>query len=215
MNHPRQPANSPMTPIPIVAYSLPFAILAATAVAVRDTADARTWSVLGVGFVVLLVLAAIGPLRSGDASERYPNARRVALFALFGIMVVFALCCAYLATAGLNGALDVYPTFIFVPTWLFFSLLIPLWTDSPVVRTEEPDTGWKKLGRWKLLYSNPDDDALWVHLCPQHFWDAFSTYYTPNLGHRWGRAVMTTFAVLILATMAMLIATLRPNGLLP
>ena len=145
----------------------------------------------------------------------YPEARRVLLRAMFGIMVVFSLCCAYLAVNGGDGPLDLYLEVAIVPGWFLFSLLIPLWTDSPVVRTEEPDTGWKKLGRWKLLYSNPDDDALWVHLCPQHFWDAFSTYYTPNLGHRWGRAVMTTFVVLILATMAMLIATLRPNGLLP
>lgn len=215
MNHPRQPASPPTMPIPIVAYLLPFAILAATAVAVRDTADARTWSVLVVGFVVLLVLAAIGPLRPGDVHERYPDARRVALLALFGIMVVFALCCAYLATAGLNGALGVYSAFIFVPIWLLFALLIPLWTDSPVVRTEEPDTGWKQLGRWRLLYSNPDDDALWVYLHPQIILEALSTLYTPNLGHRWGRAVMTTFVVLILAAMAMIVATALPNGLLP
>lgn len=221
MNHPRQTASPPTMPIPIVAYSLPFAILAATAVAVRDTADARTWSVLVVGFVVLLVLAAIGPLRSGDASERYPEARRVLLSAMFAIMVLFSLCCAYVAVNGLHGPLNVYPVFVFVPGWILFAQLVPLWVDSPVIRTDDPDTGWKTLGRLKLLYSDPDDAALWVYGRP---WIDDLTarvpglrwgLYAPNLGHQWGRAVMTTIVVLILASMAMLIATVRPNGLLP
>ena len=215
MNHPRHPAGSPASPIPIAAYLLPFVVLAVAAATVRDIAGAHTWSVLGVGFVVLSVLAAVGPLRHGGTDERYPKARRVALLALFGIMMVFSLCCAYVATAGMNGALGVYPAIIFLPAWFLFALLIPLWADSPVVRTEEPDTGWKQLGRWKLLYSDPDDDALWVYLSPQNFRDARSALYTPNLGHRWGRVVMTTFVVLLLAMIALLIATSRPTGLLP
>jgi hypothetical protein len=201
--------------IPMVAFLLPFAVLAVAALALRPSGDTRTWSILLVGLVVLLALAAVGPLRGSNAAARDGAARRVMLRALFANMTLYSLCCAWIAAAGLDGALGAWPAIIFVPAWLFLALLIPLWTDSPVVRTWQPETGWKSIGRYRLVYSDPDDDALWVYMKPQTFRDYRSGLYTPNLGHPWGRAAMTTFVVLILAMLAMLIAASRPDGLLP
>ena len=189
----------------MAAFLLPFAVLAGTAFALRPSADARTWPVLAVGFVVLLVLAAVGPLQGYRAEERYVAARRVLLRALFATMTLFSLCCAWIAAAGLDGALGIWPAIVFLPGWMVFALLIPLWVDSPAVRTEEPTTGWKAIGGLKLLYSDPDDHALWVHIESQWWVDYWSALYTPNLGHRWGRAAMTAFVALIVAMVAMLI----------
>ena len=203
-------------PIPVVAFLLPFAVLAVAAFARRNDATARTWSVLAVGFIVLLVLVAVGPLQAGDPSERYPKARCVALLAIFGIMLLFSMSCAWIAVAGRDGPTNVWPAIVPLPAWFLFSLLIPLWTDSPVVRTDQPETGWKTIGVYRLLYSDPDEAALWVYMQPQSYRDASrSVRYTPNLGHHWGRMVMTTFVVLILAMLAMLIAASRPDGLVP
>ena len=101
-------------------------------------------------------------------------------------MTLFSLCCAWIAAAGLDGALGVWPGIIFVPGWIVFALLIPLWADSPIVRTGQPETGWKSIGGYKLVYSDPNDQALWVYMQPQTFRDYRSVLYTPNLGHRWG-----------------------------
>ncbi len=211
----RPPPDRSQPDFPRFLFLLPFVILAVAGFALRTSADARTWSVLGTGLVVLLVLSVVGPLQGRNTAERHDAARRVILRALLATMVLFALCCAWIAAAGLDGALDVWPGIIFVPAWLLFALLIPLWTDSPVVRTREPETGWKSIGGYKLVYSNASDHALWVYLEPQTLRDYWSGLYTPNLGHSWGRAVMTTFAVLIIAMLALLVAASRPHGLLP
>ena len=204
--HPIRPHAGTLRPgIPMVAFVLPFAILAGTAFALRPAADGRAWFVLAVGLVVLLVLAAVGPVQGYRATARYGAARRVVLRALLATMTLFSLCCAWLAAVGLDGALGIWPGIIFVPGWMIFALLIPLWVDSPAVRTEEPITGWKSIGGFKLLYSDPNDDALWVHIESQWV-DYLSALYSPNLGHRWGRAEMTTLVVLIVAMLAMLIA---------
>ncbi|MEO8135875.1 MAG: hypothetical protein ABI831_18095 [Betaproteobacteria bacterium] len=191
--------------MPLAAFLLPFAILGLTAWLVRTSGGAANGSVLVVGLVVLLVLGVAGPLQRRNPAGRYDAARRVVLRALFATMTLFALCCAWIAVAGLDGALGVWPGIIFVPGWMLFALLIPLWTDSPVLRTEAPATGWKSIAGFKLVYCDPDDEALWVYMEPQFSRDYRSALYTPNLGHPWGRAAMTTFVVLILAMPALLI----------
>ena len=87
-------------PAPVIAFLLPFSVLAAAALALRPSADTRTWSVLVVGLVVLLILAALGPLQRSNATPRYDAARRVVLRALFALMLLFSLCCAWIAAAG-------------------------------------------------------------------------------------------------------------------
>ena len=205
MTEPSQPTVARL-PVPIAAYLLPFLVIALTGYELRDRTDRQTRPLLIAAMVVLVLLAAVGPLRAFDANERYPAARRVLLLALLPTMLLFSVCCAYLAAAGTHGPLGVYPSFVFVPGWLLFGLLVPFWANSPVIRTEEPLGGWKQAGSWKLLYSDPDDSALWVRMNPQNAYEAYrSATFTPNLGHRWGRAAMTTFVVLIAAMVVVLI----------
>ncbi len=205
----KSPAVAPRTRSRAPALALfcaPIVVLAVAAVALRPIATARTWWVLGVGLVVLLLLIATGPLRRGKTDGSDAAARRVFLRALFATAMLFAACCAWIASQSFDGVLGVWPGIIFVPGWLLFAVLIPLWVDSPVIRTSEPATGWKMLGPLKLLYSNPDDDALWVHLPPQWAGDTLSMMYTPNLGNPWGRAAMTAFVLLLIAMLALVVA---------
>lgn len=187
-----------LVPIPWIAWLLPFAILGAAGLALRDSPDARTWLVLAAGWAALLALAVIGLFGPRTAYEQYPDACRVTLRAVFGVMVVVALCCAYQAVAGQTGPLGLYPPIIIMPAFYLFALLIPLWTDSPVVwRIDPPREGWKMFAGFQWYYSNPAENALWV-LLP--YW---VPQYSPNLGHHWGRVVMNTFIVLVAAVMAL------------
>jgi hypothetical protein len=159
---------------------------------------------LAVGFAVLVVLTVATPLRDTDGS--HADARRVLLRAMLETLLLFAACCAWIAWQGFDGALGIWPGIVFVPGFLLFSLLIPLWTDSPAIRTDEPATGWIAIGSIRIFYSNAADDALWVHLSSQFPGDTLSILYTPNLGHRYGRVAMLTFVVLIATIFLLLVA---------
>jgi len=192
--------------VPLPAFLLPVAVLLATGYAAGGTAGNRTWPVLAIGLAVLLVLTLIGPLLGLHAPTRYAAARRVLLRALFATMLLFALCCAWIAAFGLDGALGSWPGIVFLPGWLVFAVLIPLWADSPVIRSDQPATGWKSVRGFRLVYADPDDEALWVYMEPQISRGYRSVLYAPNLGHHWGRAAMATLVVLILAMVALLVA---------
>jgi hypothetical protein len=188
-----------LVPIPWIAWLLPFAIVGAAGLALRDSSDARTWLVLAAGSAALSALAVIGLFGPRTAHEQYPDACRVTLRAVFGVMVVVALCCAYVAVAGQTGPLGIYPALIVMPAFYLFALLIPLWTDSPVVwRVDPPEEGWKTFAGFPWFYSNPAVDALWVR--PPRW-----ARYSPNIGHHWGRVVMRTFIVLWAASSALLL----------
>jgi len=79
---------------------------------------------------------------------------------------------------------------------------VPYLVDSPVVSNTYRAERWKTLAGCRLVYADPQDEALWIfHPDASHF----AIPHTPNLGNASGRLVAVVFVLLIAAMVAGLV----------